>query len=77
MNPFDPDFKSHLVAEMCSPRGHQALQASRRASARIEEMRASEDPRKRLAASGTIPGIGRTAEADKTKTSRIKKPAKF
>ena len=75
MNPFDPDFKSHLAEEMCTPRGRQASQASRRASARIEAMRASDDPRKRLAASGTIAGLGQPV--DTAKTGRILKPAKL
>ena len=75
MNPFDPDYKSALVAQALSPRGRQAAQASRRASARIEAMRASDDPRQRAAASGTIAGLGQPA--DTAKTGRILKPAKL
>lgn len=75
MNPFDPNFKSELVAQALTKRGRAAARASARASARIEAMRASDDPRVRAAASGTIPGMGRQADADKSKTSRILKPA--
>ncbi|WP_422015226.1 hypothetical protein [Roseateles sp.] len=75
MSPFDPNFKSSLVAEMLTPRGRRAARASRQASARIDAMRASDDPLQRANASGTIPGLGQ--QPDHAKTSRILKPAKL
>lgn len=73
MSPFDKNFRSSLVAEALTPRGRQTAQASAKQSARIETMRASNDPRTRAAGSGTIAGLGQAA--DHAKTGRILKPA--
>lgn len=75
MSPFDPNFQSTLVAQALTPRGRQAAQASAKASASIAALQASEDPRVRAAASGTIAGLGQPT--DLAKTGRILKPAKL
>lgn len=73
MSPFDKNFRSDLVAQALTPRGRQAAQASAKASACIAAMRASDDPRARAAASGTIAGLGQPA--DLAKVGRIMKPS--
>lgn len=75
MNAFDPHYVGRIASDAASPRGRQALEASRKASALVEAMRSSDDPYQRHLASGCIPGLGETQ--DLAKTNRILKISKL